>query len=366
MIAFNNFMCIVLWGAMNESKLNMSKLAAESGQKPERSGSGRDNDSERLELSQLGDIPPDKNDLNADVRKEDERLYQAGLKLYADIYEAVQSEHGFSVDPAVSLIRKIITGLQEPKSLLILTVGRDYRQDIIAHHSLNVAILSLMVAGQMGVSGTSLVALGTAALLHDIGTARVSQALYNKPAPLTDSELGELRQRTVLSQRVLGQLGDQYGYLATTASQVYERLDGTGYPSGLKGGDINEYARIIGLVDLYEALTHSRPHRARFLHFPAFREILRSGKQAFDRRCLKGLLNTVSLYPVRSYVRLNSGAVGRVLEADSRDPLRPRLKILFDAQKTPVSPERIIDLRENPLLFIVDAVAEGDLNSAAV
>jgi HD-GYP domain-containing protein (c-di-GMP phosphodiesterase class II) len=351
---------------MNESKLNMSKLAAESGQKRERSGSGQGNDSERLDLSRLGDITAVKGDADEAVRKDDERLYQAGLKLYADIYNAVRAEEAFSVDPAVSLIRKIITGLQEPKSLLLLAVGRDYRQDTIVHHSLNVAIISLMVASQLGIQGESLVTLGTTALLHDIGTARVSQSLYNKPASLTDNELKELRQRTVLSQQILEQSGDQHACLSTAAVQVYERLDGTGYPSGLKAGEIHEYARIIGLTDLYEALTHSRPHRARFLHFQAFREILRSGKQSFDRRCLKALLNTVSLYPVLSLVQLNSGAVGRVIETHSRDPLRPRLKILFDAQKMPVSSERTIDLRENPLLFVVDAVAEEDFHAAAV
>lgn len=351
---------------MNEPKLNMSKLAAESGHKRERSRSGRNNEPEKLDLSRLGDTVSGKSEMDDAARKDDERLYQAGMKLYADIYDAVQTESVFSVDMTVSLIKKIIASLQESKALLVLAVGKDYRQDTIAHHSLNVAILSVTIGSHAGIAGTSLVELGTAALLHDIGTARVSQDLYNKPSALTDSELRELRQRTVMSQQILEHLGGQHAYLSAVAAQVYERLDGTGYPSGLKAGDIHEYARVIGLADLYEALTHSRPHRGRFLHFPAIQEMLRSCKQSFDRRYLKALLKTVSLYPVLSYVQLNSGAVGRVLETDSRDPLRPRLRILFDVQKKPVPSERIIDLRENPLLFIVGAVAEENLGSASV
>jgi HD-GYP domain-containing protein (c-di-GMP phosphodiesterase class II) len=168
----------------------------------------------------------------------------------------------------------------------------------------------------------------------------------------------QLRQRPLFSRQILSQLEKQYVYLSEIAIQVYERIDGSGYPSGLKGGDIHEYARIIGLVDVYEALIHSRPHRDRFLHFQAVKEILRSGKDSFDRRLLKTLIGVVSLFPVSSCVRLNSGAIGRVLETDSRYPLRPRVKILYDSQQRPVSMERIVNLLENALLSVADAVAE--------
>ncbi len=351
---------------MNDSKLNMSKLAAESGHKNKRLKSSGRNDAERLELSRLGDAASGKDSAETAIRKEDERLYQAGLKFYTDAYAAVQAERTFPVEQAISVTRKLIINLQNSKGLLSLAVYNDYRDDTIAHHSLNVAIISILLGNDLGLSESALVQLGTAALLHDIGTARIPESLYNKPSQLTEEELRQLRQRTLLSQQILEQTGGQYSHLAEIAVQVYERLDGSGYPSGLTAGDIHEYAQIVGLADLYEALVHSRPHRDRFLHFPSIKEIIRSGKQAYDRRLLKALVNTVSLFPVSSFVQLNSGAVGRVLETDSRDPLRPRLRILLDAQEKPVLSERIVDLRENPLLFIVDAVAEEDVQSASV
>jgi HD-GYP domain-containing protein (c-di-GMP phosphodiesterase class II) len=215
-----------------------------------------------------------------------------------------------------------------------------------------------MMGSHLGIAASGLVQLGAAALLHDIGTVRVPDGIFFKPSALTADELRELRQRTLFTQQILSQLEKQYAYLSEIAIQVYERIDGSGYPSGLKGGDIHEYAKIIGLVDVYEALIHSRPHRDRFLHFPAIKEILRSGKHAFDKRLLKALISVVSLFPVSGCVRLNSGAIGRVLEADPKYPLRPKVKIMYDSQERPVPTERIVNLRENVLLFIVDTVAE--------
>ena len=124
----------------------------------------------------------------------------------------------------------------------------------------------------------------------------------------------QIRQRPVFSRQILSQLDKDYDYLAEIAFQVYERQDGSGYPSGLKGADSHEYARSIGLADFYEALIHSRPHRDRFLHFTSMKEVLRTGKNSFDRKHLKALMNVVSLFPVFSFVRLNSGTIGKVLE----------------------------------------------------
>jgi len=352
---------------MNDSKLNMSKLAVESGNKSERSNPGeRDNNKEKLDFSRLeGNVSgPDSKETTS--RNDDDRLYQEALKYYAEAYAAVRQEKSFSVDPAMALVKKISGSLKGSNTLFLRTIHQDYQKDTVIHHSVNVAILSIMIGNNLGISGSGLVQLGSAALLHDIGTARVSDELFHKPSALTFDELKKVRQRTVLSHQILSQVGGKYGYLSEIAVQVYERLDGSGYPSGLKDDDIHEYARIIGLADFYEALIHSRPHRDRFLHFPAIKEILRSGKQSFDKRHLKALVNVVSLFPVFSYVRLNSGAVGRVLETHTQNPLSPKLKIIIDAQKRPVTTERIISLRENALLHITDAVAEEAVNSTFV
>lgn len=351
---------------MNKSKLSMSKLAAESKQKPARSKPGEQKgDADQLFFNRLEAIISGSESTPEEIDKNEDPLYREALDYYMQAYNAVRDKGPFSVEPAIELIKKIIGSLEVSDTLFIYALHRNYRDNLFAHHSINVAVLSILIGGRMGIDESGLLRLGVAALLHDIGTARVSDDLLYKSSALTDGELKEVRQRTLLSHQILEQMGERYDYLSNTAVQVYERFDGSGYPRGLKGVDINKYARIIGLADCYEALIHSRPHRDRFLHFSAIKQILRSEKHSFDRRYLKALVDVVSLFPVFSCVKLNSGAVGRVLKTNPGAPLRPRLKILFDAQKKSVLSERIVDLRDNPLLYITDAVAEEDLNVAS-
>ena len=351
---------------MDESKLNMSKLASESGHQAARSGSEKqDYHTESLKLSRMGGVSGDPGETVSGIRTES-RLYQEARRCLTAAFDAARGKRAFSPDPTVAVMKKIVdAGKQETEALFLTAIHDDYRDDFVVYHSVNTAILAVMIGNQLGITGAGLVKLGSAALLHDIGTALVPDDIFLKPSPLTTSEMSQIRQRPLYSRQILSQLEKPTAYLPEIAGQVYERLDGSGYPSGLKGADLHAYSLIIGLVDWYEALVHSRPHRDRILHFSAIKEILRSGKYCFERRHLKALINTVSLFPSLSFVRLNSGAVGRVMETDPRYPLRPRVKVLYDAQRRPVSSERLVDLRENTLLFIADAVTleeSGDVS----
>ena len=177
-------------------------------------------------------------------------------------------------------------------------------------------------------------------------------------------EMGILRQRPVYSHEILTGFGDDWRFLAETALQVYERIDGSGYPHGLKRDEINEYARIIGLVDVYEAMIHSRPQRERFLHFSAIKEIIKTGKDKFARRYLKALVNIFSIFPLYSYIKLNSGAIGKVIGTHPDQPLRPMLKIIYDSRRHRLPAERIVDLPEHPLLNVVGSVEADELEDA--
>jgi len=155
--------------------------------------------------------------------------------------------------------------------------------------------------------------------------------------------------------------GDGFAYLAESAAQVYERVDGSGYPRAMRGEEIHEYAQVIGLLDMYEALIHSRPHREKLTHFTAVKEIINTCKNRFQRKHLKSLLNIFTAFPIHSFVRLNSNAIGKVIETYPEQPMRPKLKIVYDSQKRKVLTERIVALPDNPLLNIVDSVSESEI-----
>jgi HD-GYP domain-containing protein (c-di-GMP phosphodiesterase class II)/cell division septation protein DedD len=290
-------------------------------------------------------------------------LYQKAAAYLKQVFEAVKRRKMFSLDPGFQIIREMVEIQSFQDALFIEALHLDDPLHFIIHNNVNVAIYAIKMAENLDFSKDRKIEIGMAGLMHDVGMALIPEKLIHKQERLSDAEFKIFKERQNYSYKILQSLGDDYAYLAECAVQVNERLDGSGYPQGLKGDDIHEYAQIIGLVDMYEALIHSRPQRVKFHHFNAVKEIIKSGKNLFQREHLKALLNIFSIFPLYSHVRLNSNAVGRVIETYPDLPMRPKIQIVFDSQQRQVLTERIVNLPDDPLLYIVDSVSDEELQS---
>ncbi|MFN3476751.1 MAG: HD-GYP domain-containing protein, partial [Candidatus Methylomirabilales bacterium] len=202
--------------------------------------------------------------------------------------------------------------------------------------------------------------LGLVALLHDVGMACLPEALLTRKGPLSSEEQALLERHSEEGAQLLRNLGPQYTWLAEVVLQVHEQMDGSGYPQGLRGEEIHEYAYIVGLADVYESLVHHRPFRRRLGPLEALKEILQRKRSAFPDRILKALIRALSTFPVGSLVRLNTGEIGRVMAKNKDFPLRPVVEILARRDKRLEEPV-IIDLSQSPLLYIQGSVVEEAL-----
>ncbi|MBQ6207499.1 MAG: HD domain-containing protein [Oscillospiraceae bacterium] len=120
-------------------------------------------------------------------------------------------------------------------------------------------------------------------LLHDVGKIGVPDAVINKPGKLTDEEYERIKNHPVMGARILKAIREMPN-LVTGARWHHEKYDGSGYPDGLKGEDIPEQARIIGVADAYDAMTSNRSYR-RFMDQSVVREQIAKGKGTqFDPR----------------------------------------------------------------------------------
>jgi HD-GYP domain-containing protein (c-di-GMP phosphodiesterase class II) len=128
-----------------------------------------------------------------------------------------------------------------------------------AGHSRRVAALSRLVAGRLGLSAGEVVRVDCAALIHDVGKIIVSPEILEKPGALTPLEFDEVRRHAVFGARLVASLDDPR--MTAIVRHHHERIDGSGYPDGLRGEEIPLGARIIGVVDSYDALTSCRPYR---------------------------------------------------------------------------------------------------------
>lgn len=295
-----------------------------------------------------------------------EALYDQLHQFAQQAMRAAQADEAFSVDQAFLAIARIVDTPGATDILYRKAIYTRESEDVHAFasavvvHSVNVAIYALKIGEGLNYTRDQLIDLGVAALIHDVGMVSLPLAFFEKQQ-LTQEDIQVLHQHPHRGREILSRLGDSFSWLADIALQEHEREDGSGYPEGLKGNDIHPYAKIIGVADVYAGLTRSRPSRRGLLPFEAVKEILQSHKPKFDSRVIRVLLGKLSAFPIGSLVQLNSGAVGTVVETDEAYPLRPSIRILYDAQRRRVSEDRVINLREFPILHISDAIYEEDL-----
>jgi HD-GYP domain-containing protein (c-di-GMP phosphodiesterase class II) len=139
-------------------------------------------------------------------------------------------------------------------------------------------------------------------------------------------------------------------------SHHHERIDGTGYPDMMKGADsIDEYARIIAVVDAYDALTHSRLHRKEMTPWGALSTIMTMEIGKYDMSLLRVLSQEMRFYFPETIVRLSSGEIAKVVAINEELPSRPKVKLLMDREQKKASQE-IIDLSKSTSLRIEEII----------
>lgn len=288
-------------------------------------------------------------------------LYEKAYDYLKEVIRSVRQKKTFPLSPGFKIVDEMIAFQSLSDTLFLKSIYYNDPIDFVASHHVNVAVSAVKMARHLGWNKDRQREIGAVALLHDVGMGLIPDALLFKENRLTAIEYLVIKQRSNFAYNILNTFIDDHAYLAEIALQVNERFDGSGYPLGKQGDDINEYAQIIGLLDMYEALTHPRPHREKLRHFSAVKEIVKSGKNTFQKSYLKALLNIFSVFPIFSYVRLNSNVIGRVIETYPAQPISPKVQIIFDAQNRRPLAKEIVDLQENPLLYIVDYVNEKEL-----
>jgi len=275
-----------------------------------------------------------------------------GLKLYAGsaslMKEILENKDREFIDAA-----RITTQTQEivgqlslsDEKLSPLAFTRDWKdEDYLPYHSVNVCILSIEVGLGLGYSRPELIELGISALLHDIGMTEYAH-LSNQPRKLTAKENSQVKEHTVKGLEILKRNENLNERVLQVSRQHHMRLDGSGYPEELKAESIDEYSRIVGLADVYEAMVHPRVYRDKFLPLEAMQEILNT-KKAFEHRLIKILIEKIGVHPIGSLVQLNTKETAEVVELDHSVRLRPvaKFRIIRDADGKELEQTKVLDM----------------------
>lgn len=276
-------------------------------------------------------------------------------KLFVDI----RSE-GLCDCATVTAMADTIVGevCSHPQGLVQLTDIR-LRNEFLFGHVVNVALLCTMIGRDLGYSPHKLHELALGGLLHDVGQLRISQDLLSKPTDLTAAERRIIQAHTLQGFDLLWQTGDFSPNVMLMALQHHERINGSGYPQGLRNEEIREESKIVAVADVYDAMTSDRPHRrANFPHETCLSMVREMGT-LFDTKILSAFLMREAIYPVGSVVLLSTGQLGVVTQIFPGMQNRPIISLIYN--ETVGIP--VVDLRNHPEIEIQRVLLEEEVFS---
>ncbi len=220
---------------------------------------------------------------------------------------------------------------RNPHALLSLTKIRK-KDEYTYMHSVSVSALLISFGKYLGYDAKSLKELGLGGLLHDIGKMKVPQEILNKKGSLTIKEYEEMKRHVAYSSALLEELEGISNEAVLVASQHHERIDGTGYPLGLKGDEISEFGQLAAIVDVYDAMTANRCYRGRQEPAEVMKNLYEWKEHHFNGKLIEEFVRCLGIYPAGSLVRLTSGLLAVVLNHDDKDLLNPAVKVVYNTK----------------------------------
>ncbi len=276
---------------------------------------------------------------------------------------------GQAVDIAVlrGQADQVLAETRECEPLLFLEADPHDVPRFIACHSLTVArVLARVVRHDNELRQRALEGV-VSALVHDVGMLNVPSSVLAHPDVLDSEQRRLMEAHTAAGAEQLAALFPEVPWLAETTAAHHERLDGTGYPDGLKGNNIRPLSRLLAVCDVYAAMCVNRPHRPARATRTALADTLLLAEQGqLDSHFAECLLS-LSFYPIGSVVELAHGAIGVVVatpgpHADLNSPSRPVVALLTDGQGTPLARPHHIDLAQTDSHSIVRLLPPNERN----
>ncbi|MXS18709.1 HD-GYP domain-containing protein [Pseudomonas oryzihabitans] len=222
------------------------------------------------------------------------------------------------------------------------------RDHYTAEHCLRVSLYAIALGKALGMLPLELEELGVCGMLHDVGKIKVPDEILNKPGRLTDEEFLIMQAHTTYGWQLLMGNSEVPPAAVDVAHTHHERVDGKGYPRQLPAQRIPFKAKIIAVVDAYDAITSDRAYSEGRSSLEALRILFEARGTQFDETVVLAFIQLIGVYPPGEIVELSTGEVGIIIGFDAGSKLKPRVLVVLDADKQP-RPERVLDLARNPL-----------------
>ena len=245
-----------------------------------------------------------------------------------------------NADDALPIVEEISTSVMRNPGALISLARLKNKDEYTYMHSVAVCALMVSLARTMGFNDEQTRHAGLAGLLHDIGKMMIPAEILDKPGKLTEAEFDTMKSHPSEGHRMLLEGAGIGEHALDVCLHHHEKVNGSGYPDGLAGGEISLYARMGAVCDVYDAITSNRPYKNGWEPAESIRKMAEWSKGHFDQRIFEAFVRSVGIYPIGSLVRLESGYLGVVVEQTEQSLLKPVVMVFFSIKSNGrVTPE---------------------------
>ena len=271
-------------------------------------------------------------------------VYKEAHNVMRNLMEDIRLGKQVEVEAVEPIAEKMIGSIFRNKDALISLSRIKNKDEYTFMHSVGVAGLMITFARAVGLDADTIHQVAVGGLLHDIGKMMVPDEILNKPGRLTEEEFKIMKTHVVHSREILSTKAGITPAALDVAAQHHERIDGTGYPLGLKGDEISTVGQMSTIVDVYDALTSVRVYKNAWEPTDALKKLLEWSPSHFRVEQVHQFIRCLGIYPIGTLVELESGRVGIVFEQGEQDLLRPTVRVIYHARHKCYLPVKQLDL----------------------
>lgn len=243
-------------------------------------------------------------------------------KAFKNVYSPVE----IPVIQIRTKLERLIKHINE-YSVLTFTPPRSKMEDNLYHNSIKVSLTSYLLAKWSGLPSRDLIPVAMGGLFHDIGNMRIDPKILNKPSGLTRDEIAAMQQHTVEGYNILKDIAGLNEGIKLTALQHHEREDGSGYPLGIKGDQIHQYAKIVSVADIFHAMTSKRIYKQSYSPYVVLEQLHKESFGKLDPSLVLTFINKATRFNHGTVVKLNDGRIGEIVFTEVNYPTRPWVKV---------------------------------------
>jgi HD-GYP domain-containing protein (c-di-GMP phosphodiesterase class II) len=263
-----------------------------------------------------------------------------------------------------TVVERMTDSVLRNKDALVSLARIKSRDEYTYLHSLSVAALCISFGQHLKLDTGQIKALGVGGLLHDIGKVRVPLEVLNYPGALTAAEFEVMKTHVAHGEQLLRETtGIDESSICVTCHH-HERLDGTGYPEGLRGDQISQFGQLSAIVDIYDALSSERCYKSAMAPTEALRKLMEWSESYLNRGMVEQFIQHMGIYPVGTVVRLRSGLVGVVIEQGENSLLDPVVRVAYDTRRQRRVVPFVINLSSRPAGLRLDEIVGCEASDA--